>query len=239
VTVGRDKADGADEVDLSPEQRARITDVYGRLRGIRPEQLLGVPPGADRKALRAAYHRMLSEFHSDRFFRKRLGSYRAMMDAIVARVTAAYESLYPNAARSPDARTAPTPPQGRPAGEERDRAMTDLKRLYEERVAEARRRAERAQRASAQGDVVGAVEAYREAARLAPGDAKLKEALAKAEAAAFAKSVEARVRQAEFEERYGHWEEAARSWKRVLEADPGNARAREREAAARARVRKP
>ncbi len=234
----RDKSGLAEEIDLTPEQRARITDLHVRLGTLTPHELLGVAPGADRKALRAAYHRLLGEFHSDRFFRKKLGSYRAKMDAIMARVTAAYEGLHARTERSPDARAAPTPAHGRKVGDERERAMSELKRRYEERLAEARRHAEAAERAKKQGDVVGALEGYRKAASLAPNDAPIQAGLKAAEAASSSKSVEAHAKQAEFEERYGHWEEAARSWKRVLEADPGNVRARDRATAALARARR-
>jgi tetratricopeptide (TPR) repeat protein len=218
-------------VDLAPEQRERVLDLFARLPTLTPHELLGVPADVDRRTLRAAYHRLIGEFHSDRFFRRRLGSYKPKMDAIVVRVTAAYELLISRMERPAAPRAAPAPAERR-FGDESARAMSEIRRRYEERLADARRHAETAERAKAQGDVVGALEAYRRAASSAPKDGKLKAALEEAELAATKKTVEAHARQAEFEERYGHWAEAARSWQRVAEAEPKNVGAHERAAAA-------
>ena len=107
-----------------------------------------------------------------------------------------------------------------------------LKQQLEARHAEARRLLEEGQRAASHGDLAGSAEAYRKAAALAPNDKAVQAAAASALQAAGAVAAEALSRQAEFEERFGHWAEAARTWRRVLEARPDDEHARERMQAA-------
>jgi curved DNA-binding protein CbpA len=226
-----------EELDLTPAQRQRIDDVFSRLAELDDHAILGIAPDATRAAIRRAYFERVAEFHTDRFFRKRLGSYKTKMEAVARRVTEAYETLGLHARRSSDPppkdRSSPPPPPD-PA---RDKALAALKQQLEARHAEARRLLEEAKRASAHGDLAGAAESCRKAAALAPNDASIREAYAAAREAAGAATADALSRQAEFEERFGHWAEAAKTWQRVVEARPGDARARERLESAVARAR--
>jgi tetratricopeptide (TPR) repeat protein len=227
------------QLDLTPEQQRRIDDLFAQLDDLDDHALLGVVPGSDRAAIRRAYFERVAEFHPDRFFRKRLGAYKTKMEAISARASRAFETL---AARGrttesplgePQATSPPAPASPDPA---REKALAALKQQLQLRHAEAKRLAAEAARAASHGDVAGAADAYRRAAALAPNDPTIQAASAEAKRAADALGADTHARQAEFEERFGHWAEAARSWQRVLDSNPGDARARERLAAALARA---
>jgi curved DNA-binding protein CbpA len=213
------------DLDLTGPQRQRIDDVFARLGQLDDHAVLGIPTDATRAVIRRAYFERVAEFHTDRFFRKRLGSYKAKMEAISRRVTEAYESLGLHERRPTSDRPPAAPPPPDPA---REKALAALKQQLEARHAEARRLLTDAQRATAHGDLAGAAEATRKAAALAPGDRAIQAAHATAQKAAGAAAADALSRQAEAEERFGHWAEAARTWRRVLEARPDDEHARER-----------
>lgn len=88
-----DPAELAEDVELAPDRRKRILDVYYRLEKLSHYELLGVAGTADRKQVRAAYFELSKVFHPDTAFRKRLGSYKAKMEAVFNRLTEAYEVL--------------------------------------------------------------------------------------------------------------------------------------------------
>jgi tetratricopeptide (TPR) repeat protein len=223
-----------EELDLTPAMRRRIDDVFARLDELQDHELLGIASDATRAAVRRAYFERVAEFHTDRFFRKRLGSYKAKMEAISRRVTSAYEALGLHERHAAESAQAPASPA--PADPAREKALAALKQQLAARHAEAHRLLGESKKASAHGDLAGAAEACRKAAALAPGDRAIQDALAAARLAAEAAAADALSRQAEFEERFGHWAEAARTWQRVIEARPDDARARERLATARARA---
>ncbi len=56
-------------------------------------RVLGIQRDAQRAEVRAAYFQLSKVFHPDTMFRKRLGSYKAKMEAIFQRLTEAYEVL--------------------------------------------------------------------------------------------------------------------------------------------------
>lgn len=56
-------------------------------------QLLGVERSADRKALKRTYFELASRLHPDKYFRKRLGSFKTRMEAIFSRITQAHDTL--------------------------------------------------------------------------------------------------------------------------------------------------
>lgn len=229
-----------DDLDLTPEQRQRIDALFARLGEMTHHEALGVEPTASRTAIRRAYFARAAEFHADKFFRKRIGTYRAKVDAISRRITEAYDALQ---LRGNDAQEAPpapakSAPPAPPAAKRPDaaEALAALKKQVEGRRAEALRWLAEARQATGHGDHARAVEMLQKAAALAPSDATIKSTLETAKRAVDAGAADALVRQAEFEERFNHWGEAARTWQRILDARPDDARARERLAAARARA---
>jgi cytochrome c-type biogenesis protein CcmH/NrfG len=106
--------------------------------------------------------------------------------------------------------------------------MDALKQRFLDARSGAKQQVEAAERARAAGDFVAAVDAYKAALRLTPGEPALKKALGEVERLASARVAETRRKQALLEERYGHWKEAAVSWQRVLDARPDDRQAKER-----------
>jgi Flp pilus assembly protein TadD len=131
--------------------------------------------------------------------------------------------------RRPSSAPPPAPPRPGPAPAE---AMRALKGQLDARRTESKRLVAEAERAASHGDRVGAAEAYRKAARLSPNDAAIAAAHAAARQAIGVVAAEAHARQAELEERFGHWAEAARTWRLVADARPTEALAHGRLAAA-------
>lgn len=86
-------ADLQEDVDIEPERRRRILDIYRRLEHVTFYELLGVPETADKKRIKNAYYALASDYHPDRYFRKQLGSYRMKMEAIFKRLTRAHDVL--------------------------------------------------------------------------------------------------------------------------------------------------
>ena len=88
-----DPAELAEEVDLEPDKKRRILDLFAVLDELSYYELLGVPVEADKKVVKAAYYKLAPEFHPDSYFRKNLGSYKPKIEAIFTRVTLAHDVL--------------------------------------------------------------------------------------------------------------------------------------------------
>jgi curved DNA-binding protein CbpA len=89
-----------DNVDLPLPHRRRIEEVHAALPTLSHYDLLGVRPNADRRAIGRAYLERTLEFQSTRYFARKLGHYREMMDDIFRQVTAAYLVLNSPARRA-------------------------------------------------------------------------------------------------------------------------------------------
>lgn len=94
-----ESANDADELDLDPERRAQIDALHGTLDQLDHYRVLGVERDATRAEVREAYFRLSKVFHPDTMFRKRLGPYKARMEAVFSRLTEAYEVLGKKRAR--------------------------------------------------------------------------------------------------------------------------------------------
>ncbi len=86
-------AAAAEQVDLEPELRKRVTEAHREIDRRDYYSLLGVDEKADKKAVKRAYYELAAVFHPDRYFRKRLGPFKVQMEAIFARLTIAHETL--------------------------------------------------------------------------------------------------------------------------------------------------
>jgi curved DNA-binding protein CbpA len=82
-----------EEVDLDVEKKKQILDAFGRLEKITFYELLGLHQLVDRKEVKAAYYAIAPEFHPDKFFKRKLGSYKSKIEAIFARLTLAHDTL--------------------------------------------------------------------------------------------------------------------------------------------------
>ncbi|MBY0402027.1 tetratricopeptide repeat protein, partial [Myxococcota bacterium] len=79
-------------LDIDTEVQRRILEFELSLS--RPyHELLGVPVGADPKAVKRAYFKLSKEFHPDRYFRKQIGPYTARLERIFKKVLEAHEIL--------------------------------------------------------------------------------------------------------------------------------------------------
>lgn len=82
-----------EDVDLDVEMRRRILKAHETLDLLDHYELLGVDRTTDKKAFKRAYYELAASFHPDRYFRKRLGSYKFRMEAIFGRITLAHDVL--------------------------------------------------------------------------------------------------------------------------------------------------
>lgn len=92
-TPAYDPVDLAEEVDLEPERKHRILELFAVLDDLSYYDLLGIAGDADKKQVKAAYYKLAPEFHPDSYFRKNLGSYKAKIEAIFTRITLAHDVL--------------------------------------------------------------------------------------------------------------------------------------------------
>jgi hypothetical protein len=88
------------DIELEPAHQAQLLELFERAqgtgngeRGIDHYALLGVPRTADKKAIKRAYFELAARVHPDKFFRKKLGSFKLKMEAIFGKLTEAYETL--------------------------------------------------------------------------------------------------------------------------------------------------
>ena len=66
-----------EDVELSPDQKKRVLDMYYRLDDLDHYTLLGVGKDADKKTVKRSYFELASLMHPDRYFKKKLGSFKA------------------------------------------------------------------------------------------------------------------------------------------------------------------
>ncbi len=88
-----DEAALAEDVDLDMATRRHVLEVHGKLERLNHYELLGVDTAADKKTMRRAYFDLAAQFHPDRFFRRRLGSFKSRMEIIFGRITLAHDTL--------------------------------------------------------------------------------------------------------------------------------------------------
>lgn len=189
-------------LDLPLELQRRILEFEASLE--RPyHELLGVAANADLRTIKRAFFGLSKEFHPDRYFRRKLGSFGPRLGRIFRRVALAYELLSDPAARAeverqqvaaapapqPAAAEPPTAPEtAAPAKPRRSRRRETLDRLRrhfripEEVLAERRFRArglrESARVAGAHGSWSEAASAIRLAIAFDPWNDEYKDAFA-------------------------------------------------------------
>jgi curved DNA-binding protein CbpA len=82
-----------EEIDLDLPRKRKILDYFYWLDTATHYELLGVPPDADKKAIRAAYFAIVSLFHPDKYYGKNLGSFKPKIERVFQRLTEASEVL--------------------------------------------------------------------------------------------------------------------------------------------------
>ena len=83
----------AEEVDIPLELRRRILGLHSVISSLDHYAVLGVERDIDKKGVKRAYFELAALFHPDRYFRKNIGSFKAKMEVIFAKVSVAYEAL--------------------------------------------------------------------------------------------------------------------------------------------------
>jgi curved DNA-binding protein CbpA len=125
----------AEETDLDEPMRRQLLVTYRDLERLDHYALLKVDPDADRKAVKRAYYDVAARYHPDRYFRKKLGSFKVRMEAIFGRVTLAHDVLTDKGRRAEyDAYL------------EEQRRSRSIEDLLAESLAEAKRTEERIER---------------------------------------------------------------------------------------------
>lgn len=82
-----------EDVDLTLDRKHEILEAYYSLEEATHYELLKVSPQADKKTIKAAYFRVVNVFHPDRYFGKRLGSFKTKLEQVFARLTEAQDVL--------------------------------------------------------------------------------------------------------------------------------------------------
>jgi DnaJ-like protein/transcriptional activator len=230
-----------EHVDLDPQRRQYVDEAYAKLEQLTYYALLGVPRAADARAVKNAYYRLAGLIHPDRYFGKRLGSYKAKMEALFTQITAAYDTLSSAENRADydawlarsgtedggdgdsGAPVAPVVVRVDPAlAAKRQAALEGLKQHFADGKVKAQKYAEAGARARAAGDVVAAADAYRSALTFSPGDPALTAAFDEAQRAAAVKLAASHEQKALLEEKLGRWAAAAESWQRVMASKPND-----------------
>ncbi len=88
-----DPRDLDEDVDIELERKRTILDAFHRLDSVTHYQILRVDPIADKRAIKNAYFEVVNIFHPDRYFGKRLGSFKPKLERVFARLTEAHDAL--------------------------------------------------------------------------------------------------------------------------------------------------
>ena len=89
-----------EEVDLTIDQKTRILDLFYRLDDMDHYTLLGIGAEADKKGVKRAYFELAAVMHPDRYFQKKIGSFKAKMEELFTRITEAHDTLVDVAKRT-------------------------------------------------------------------------------------------------------------------------------------------
>ena len=73
-----------EEVDLDLPRKRQILDLYYRLDSLSHYELFDISTDSDKKAIKSAYFGIVSLFHPDRYFGKKLGSFKPKLERIFA-----------------------------------------------------------------------------------------------------------------------------------------------------------
>lgn len=158
-------------VDLSDESQERIFAAYKKLAQSDYYTLLQIAVGATDDQIRAGYFEFSKAFHPDRYYGKRLGSYKAMLDTLFRMGKTAYETLSDQTQRArydrslPKERLQPASAGADPALEAHRQRILDERRKklgqpFADKVGKAKEFAAEAEEMLRRGDIVGAAARY-------------------------------------------------------------------------------
>jgi tetratricopeptide (TPR) repeat protein len=98
------------ETDLPVDLIRRVEVMHDRIGRLDYYGLLGLPRTAVRAQVRQAFLAQAPQFHPDKYFGRRLGSYGAKMDRIFAHLSAAHDTLVDDGRRTQYTRALPPEP---------------------------------------------------------------------------------------------------------------------------------
>ena len=82
-----------EDVEIELERRRVILEAFYRLDSVTHYEVLRVDPAADKRAIKNAYYQVVNIFHPDRYFGKKLGSFKPKLERVFARLTEAHDAL--------------------------------------------------------------------------------------------------------------------------------------------------
>lgn len=221
-------------VDLSDEAQEKIFAAYKKLASTDYYALLNVPVGANDDTIRSAYFDYSKAFHPDRFYGKRLGSYKAMLDTLFRTGKTAYEVLSDSAQRTrydrslSRERIQSVSPTADPALEaHRQRILEERRKKmgspFADKVAKAKEFAREAELMLSRGDVVGAASRYGVASTFDPHNIEYKHKHEALLPQANESRVKKLIEQAEVAAAAGEHQAAARYYREAAEIVPDKA----------------
>jgi curved DNA-binding protein CbpA len=83
----------AEEVDMDLDRKRMILEMFHSLEKTDHYRVLSVQQEADKKAIKSAYFKVVADFHPDRYFGKKLGTYKQKLETIFKRLTEAHDTL--------------------------------------------------------------------------------------------------------------------------------------------------
>lgn len=83
----------AEEIDLDLDRKRLILEMFHSLEKTDHYRVLNVAPDAEKKAIKSAYFQVVANFHPDRYFGKKLGTYKQKLETIFKRLTEAHDTL--------------------------------------------------------------------------------------------------------------------------------------------------
>lgn len=83
----------AEDVALDEAEKCRVIAAMRRVKTANHFELLGVRPGADRRAIKRAYFQLSKAFHPDRHYGQDVGSFGPWFEGVFSAVTRAFQEL--------------------------------------------------------------------------------------------------------------------------------------------------
>ena len=80
-------------VELDPERQREILELEAKVESANLFEILGVPAGAPIEEVKAAFREASRKFHPDKYFGKKLGSFKGRLDKVFKRLIEAHQTL--------------------------------------------------------------------------------------------------------------------------------------------------
>jgi curved DNA-binding protein CbpA len=88
-----DPAELDENVEIELDRKRKILETFYQLEHLSHYELLGIPRDAGKRVIKQAYFDVINLYHPDRYFGKKLGSFKPKLERVFARLTEAYDVL--------------------------------------------------------------------------------------------------------------------------------------------------